>query len=76
MINLKAFKMRLIAIYRIISSRNFILIDGISKFNDEEDKKIHRSRLLRRTDYNTEDEFLTLKQVIMSNFDVKSIEKK
>lgn len=68
--------MRLIAIYRIVSSRNFILIDGINKFNDEEGKKIHRSRLLRRTDYNTEEEFHTLKQVIMSNFDVKSIEDK
>lgn len=70
----KRFWLRIIAIYRIITSSNFILIDGISIYLDANNNKIRRSRLLRRTRFNTEDDFYCMKQALMSNFDVKSIE--
>lgn len=73
---IKSFKLRLIAIYRIIRSRNFILIDGLDIYYND-DKKGRKSRLLRRTDFpGDEEDFLFMKQSIMSSFDVKNIENK
>lgn len=67
-------KIRLLAILRIIFSRNFILIDQIKEPLNDSEKRI--CRLLRRTDYSDESDFLTLKMSIMANFKVTEIEDK
>lgn len=67
-------KLKLIALYRVLTKRNFILLDNlIEPLNDKDTRK---SRLLRRTDFSNESDFLFMKMGIMCNFDVVKIEEK
>lgn len=61
------FIIRLIAIYRILFCRNFILIDCNELKVD--DQKARRVRLLFRTDYDLESDQLTLKAAYLKSTD-------
>jgi hypothetical protein len=54
---------RIIAIWRIITCRNYMLIDY--KEFEREGRKGRNVRTLYRTDYNKESEILTLKAVLL-----------
>ncbi len=69
------FQGRLIAVIRILKSRNFILIDGISeRYSEEHQSKVWKYRLLRRTDLDTYGDFSVMKGAIMYNFPVTQLE--
>lgn len=72
---MKKYTIRLVAIFRILTSKNWMLIDGIKEYK-KDGEPARCSRLLRRTDYDTESDFLTLKGVLFNNFDVVEIEQK
>ena len=55
------------SIFYILTNRNFILIYGIKeiKINNEPGRK---SSFIRRTDYNTESDFYTMKSSMLHQF--------
>ncbi|MCK9293278.1 hypothetical protein M0P25_04345 [archaeon] len=55
--------LRLLAIWRIITRRNFIFIDFYEEKIDGEDARKVRS--IHRSDYDEESEFLTLKAALL-----------
>jgi hypothetical protein len=55
---------RLIALWRILTCRNFILIDFKETITDNRPSRIVRP--LYRSDYDSESEFLTIKAVLNS----------
>jgi hypothetical protein len=71
--NIKAFKQRVKALWKICSTRNFILLYGIEeiKIDGEDGRKF---AWLRRTDYNAESDFYTQKAAMCSQFGLQILD--
>ena len=68
MVRVATIKNRIKAFWQILSKRNFILIYGIEEFTREDGETGRRFAWLRRTDYNTESDFYTMKAAMCSQF--------
>lgn len=67
---MKRFKGVIQAIYYILKKRNFILIHGIEEF-ERDGEKGRRLAYLRRTDYDTESDFYSMKASMCSQFGIQ-----
>lgn len=72
---MKQIWLRLLALWFIVTSKNFILIHNIEEtvLNGQPARK---NRLLRRTDYSCESDFYSIKLALLANFNVTEIEEK
>lgn len=64
---MKKIKQRIKALWKICTTRNFILIYGIEEMKIEGEPG-RKFSWLRRTDYNTESDFYTMKAAMVSQF--------
>jgi hypothetical protein len=68
MARIATIKNRIKALWNILTKRNFILIYGIEEFTREDGEPGRRFAWLRRTDYNTESDFYTMKAAMCTQF--------
>lgn len=65
---MKAFFGRIKGLWFVLTSRNFILIYGIKEFVNKDGDEGHKIAYLRRTDYNTESDFYSMKASMVMQF--------
>lgn len=65
---IKQFKLRMKSVWNILTKRNFILIYGIKEFTREDGEPGRSLAWTRRTDYNTESDFYSMKAAMCSQF--------